>query len=143
MQVDSRYLQPKGSKPGPIIVKAAKKEKANLIVLGTRGMNALCRAVIGSVSDYVSHNAPCPVAICRKFREIKKDQNNEEDEDSESLNVSLDEDDDELDNITRDEEKTIVMNEEAVMMENKEQYTLKNSPEKRRAVKKFGCFGTL
>ncbi len=124
MQVESRCLQPKGKKPGPIIVQAAKKEKAHLIVLGTRGMNAICRAVIGSVSDYVLHNAPCPVTICRKFREQKFDKYNE-DEDMDCLNATLDEDD-EFEDIPRDVEQVMMMTDEQVMTGNDEQVVIRN-----------------
>ncbi|MET0146931.1 MAG: universal stress protein [Ilumatobacteraceae bacterium] len=36
---------------------------ASTIVLGTRGRGGLRRAVLGSVSDHVVRNAPCPVVI--------------------------------------------------------------------------------
>ena len=52
-------------KPGDVIVDAAKKEKATLIVIGSRGLSRVKRTFQGSVSDYVLHNAPCPVCICR------------------------------------------------------------------------------
>lgn len=36
---------------------------ASVIVLGTRGHGGIRRAVLGSVSDHVVRNAPCPVVI--------------------------------------------------------------------------------
>lgn len=37
---------------------------ASVMVIGTRGHGGLRRAVLGSVSDHVVRNAPCPVVIC-------------------------------------------------------------------------------
>ncbi|KAK3726436.1 hypothetical protein QZH41_014942 [Actinostola sp. cb2023] len=51
------------SEPGPGIVLASKEHNAELIILGTRGMNTLRRTFIGSVSDYVLHHSTIPVAI--------------------------------------------------------------------------------
>jgi nucleotide-binding universal stress UspA family protein len=36
---------------------------ASAIVLGTRGRGGFKRALLGSVSDYVVRNAPCPVLV--------------------------------------------------------------------------------
>jgi nucleotide-binding universal stress UspA family protein len=47
------------------IVRAAEKENADLIVLGSRGMGIFQRFMLGSVSDGVLHHAPCPVLIVR------------------------------------------------------------------------------
>lgn len=47
--------------PGAAICGWAEKTGADLIVLGTSGKGGLKRAVLGSVSDYVVRNAPCPV----------------------------------------------------------------------------------
>jgi nucleotide-binding universal stress UspA family protein len=33
------------------------------MVVGTRGRGGLRRAVLGSVSDHVVRNAPCPVVV--------------------------------------------------------------------------------
>lgn len=43
------------------IVRAAKKERAGLIVLGTHGRTGLTRMLIGSVAERVVRTAPCPV----------------------------------------------------------------------------------
>jgi nucleotide-binding universal stress UspA family protein len=47
------------------IVHAAEQEKADLIVIGSRGMGTFGRLVLGSTSDAVAHHAPCPVMIVR------------------------------------------------------------------------------
>jgi nucleotide-binding universal stress UspA family protein len=46
---------------GPCICKLAKTWNADLIVLGRRGRRGLTEALLGSVSNYVLHNAPCSV----------------------------------------------------------------------------------
>ncbi|XP_076469094.1 uncharacterized protein LOC143299661 [Babylonia areolata] len=38
---------------------------AHMIVIGTRGSNAIRRTLLGSVSDSVVHHAHCPVLVCR------------------------------------------------------------------------------
>jgi nucleotide-binding universal stress UspA family protein len=52
----------KGSAPSMIIEQSI-KENCDLIVMGTRGLNALERALIGSVSNYVVHHSKCPVML--------------------------------------------------------------------------------
>lgn len=49
--------------PDQEIIKAARK--SDLIVMGSKGMTALDRILIGSVSEKVMHHAPCPVLIVR------------------------------------------------------------------------------
>ena len=43
----------------------AAERGARAIVLGTRGRGGVKRALLGSVSDHVVRNAPCPVVITR------------------------------------------------------------------------------
>ncbi len=47
------------------IVQTAKDGKYNLIVLGARGVNKLSGLILGSVSQGVVKNAPCPVLIVK------------------------------------------------------------------------------
>lgn len=51
--------------PGPAIVDAAKAEGADLLVVGSHGRGRVERLVLGSVSDHVVRNAPCPILIVR------------------------------------------------------------------------------
>lgn len=62
-------------KPGEVIVKAAKEEKAALIITGTRGLGKIKRAFLGSVSDFVVHHSMVPVLVCR-FDTKDKDKRN-------------------------------------------------------------------
>ncbi|XP_078487684.1 universal stress protein YxiE-like [Ciona intestinalis] len=52
--------------PGETIVKIANEEACDVIVMGTRGLGAVRRTILGSVSDYVIHHARIPVIICPK-----------------------------------------------------------------------------
>lgn len=56
--VESHLLR---GEPGPTICRFAEEIDADLVVLGTTGRGGLRRAVLGSVSDHVVRNAPCPV----------------------------------------------------------------------------------
>jgi nucleotide-binding universal stress UspA family protein len=47
--------------PGPALCDLAESLQTSVIVMGTRGLGGIRRAVLGSVSDYVVRNAPCPV----------------------------------------------------------------------------------
>lgn len=51
--------------PGPSIVEYANKEKFDLVVLGSRGLNAFQEMVLGSVSHKVVKRADCPVLIVK------------------------------------------------------------------------------
>jgi nucleotide-binding universal stress UspA family protein len=47
------------------IVAAAGAEGADLLVVGSRGLDRAGRFLLGSVSDYVVHHATCPVLVVR------------------------------------------------------------------------------
>lgn len=49
--------------PGPTICDYAAEVGATAIVIGSRGRGGFRRALLGSVSDYVVRNAPCPVVV--------------------------------------------------------------------------------
>lgn len=46
-----------------VLLRAA--EGAEVLVVGSRGRGGFTRALLGSVSQHVSHHAPCPVVIVR------------------------------------------------------------------------------
>jgi len=51
--------------PAKAILEEAKEWDADLIVVGSRGLSASERAVIGSVSSHVVHHAPCDVLVVK------------------------------------------------------------------------------
>ena len=62
LEIDEELLE------GPAadaIISSATVRKADLVVLGSRGMGSLKGLVFGSVSNKVSHYAPCPVMVVR------------------------------------------------------------------------------
>jgi len=50
-------------KPGEAIVELAKQHKPQMIIMGSRGLNAVRRTFVGSVSDYVIHHSHIPVLV--------------------------------------------------------------------------------
>ena len=56
-------LVKEGGKPGELICKNTEEEKANIVVLGSRGQGAMRRTFLGSVSDYVVHHSHTPVCV--------------------------------------------------------------------------------
>ena len=61
-EVEVRPYVPEGP-AGPVLVTAA--EGADLLVVGCRGHGGLAGAMLGSVGQYCTHHAPCPVVIMR------------------------------------------------------------------------------
>ena len=53
------------------IIKAASRFRADLIVVGSRGLTGLKRRFLGSVSSKVARHAPCPVLVVRKSNKSK------------------------------------------------------------------------
>ncbi len=51
--------------PADAILSVAETRKADLIVLGTRGMGTIKGLLFGSVATKVSHHAACPVLVVR------------------------------------------------------------------------------
>ncbi len=49
-----------------VIIEEAKKIGADLIVLGSHGYGFLDRVLLGSISDFVVHHAPCSVLVVRE-----------------------------------------------------------------------------
>lgn len=51
--------------PAESIVAAAHAEQADLLLVGSHGRGPIGRLLLGSVSEHVVRNAPCPVLVAR------------------------------------------------------------------------------
>ncbi len=51
--------------PRLVITEVAEEENTDVIFMGSRGLGAVKRLILGSVSDYTIHHAPCSVYILR------------------------------------------------------------------------------
>lgn len=63
-EIDSKQIIKEGNVVKEII-KVAKKEKCDLIVVGSKGLGATLRFLLGSVSSKLANNAPCSVLIIK------------------------------------------------------------------------------
>ena len=63
--VDAEYSQLTGN-PGRMICELASNWSADLILVGSRGLKGLKEMFLGSVSNYITHHAPCSVLIVRE-----------------------------------------------------------------------------
>jgi Universal stress protein UspA and related nucleotide-binding proteins len=63
LKVDSEIIQ---GPPRQVIVEEAERWNADLIVMGSRGLGAWNRLLLGSVSSGVIHHAKCSVEIVRE-----------------------------------------------------------------------------
>ena len=59
-------------RPAQVIVEAAERWGADVIVAGSHGHGFWGRLAIGSVSDAVLHHAPCSVLVVRSGTEEAK-----------------------------------------------------------------------
>jgi nucleotide-binding universal stress UspA family protein len=62
--VSTEFRQVVGN-PGKVICNLARQWEANLIVIGNRGRSGLAEFMLGSVSSYVMHRAPCSVLVLK------------------------------------------------------------------------------
>ena len=62
--IEAKAVERRGD-PAEAIVDEAQQEDAELIVVGTRGLNAAKRWLMGSVSTRVVQHAPCNVLVVR------------------------------------------------------------------------------
>ncbi|MFQ5964826.1 MAG: universal stress protein [Candidatus Scalinduaceae bacterium] len=63
MEIESMVVQ---GIPFAEIISVAKKDKIDMIVIGTHGRTGLAHIMIGSVSEKVVRKAPCPVLTVRQ-----------------------------------------------------------------------------
>ena len=64
VKLSTKIVLDQSSKPEEIL-KHAEKSRADLIILGTRGLTKFKRIMIGSVANAVIGNAKCPVLIVK------------------------------------------------------------------------------
>src|ERR687884_226014 len=57
--------------PADAILDVAEERKADLIVVGNKGMTGAKRFLLGSVPNKVSHHAPCYVLIIRTTQGVR------------------------------------------------------------------------
>lgn len=62
--VNTEFIQLTGN-PGRAICELASTWSADLVLVGSRGLKGLKEMFLGSVSNYVTHHAPCSVLIVR------------------------------------------------------------------------------
>lgn len=65
MGVKTKFTQAAGD-PGRIVCEVAQSYRADLILIGNRGRAGLSELLLGSVSNYVMHHAPCSVLVVRE-----------------------------------------------------------------------------
>lgn len=87
--IDPEYTQLEGN-PGRMICELANNWSADLIVVGSRGLKGLKEMFLGSVSNYVTHHAPCSVLIVRQPIDSKSELLSESAANKELLTKSLD-----------------------------------------------------
>jgi len=56
---------PRLGRPADEIIAVAKQKQADLIVMGAKGLGAVGRFILGSVSTKVAQNSPCSVLVVR------------------------------------------------------------------------------
>mmetsp|Transcript_24578 Transcript_24578/g.46621 ORF Transcript_24578/g.46621 Transcript_24578/m.46621 type:complete len:86 (+) Transcript_24578:562-819(+) len=70
------------SKVGPAVVKYAEDIKADLVVVGSRGLGSIKRKImgligLGSVSDYLVHHLHCPAVVVKSQHTVLTAKNQE------------------------------------------------------------------
>ncbi|XP_011047113.1 PREDICTED: uncharacterized protein LOC105141564 isoform X2 [Populus euphratica] len=59
--------------PKDKICRATEQMQADVLVVGSRGLGKIKRALLGSRSDYCAHHAKCPILIVKPPKEITKE----------------------------------------------------------------------
>jgi nucleotide-binding universal stress UspA family protein len=67
-EVARKYVRVSWRHPSDEIVRFAEQIGADVVVMGSRGLGGIRRALMGSVSDAVVRHAHCPVLVVRKER---------------------------------------------------------------------------
>ena len=71
--VSTEFTQLAGN-PGRLICELANNWSADLIIVGSRGLKGLKEMFLGSVSNYITHHAPCSVLIVRQPVDFKSER---------------------------------------------------------------------
>ena len=66
MQIKYKFVGENAKNPGEALCRVAEDEHADMIVIGSRGLGALKRAMIGSVSEYVVRNSGMPCLVIQQ-----------------------------------------------------------------------------
>ncbi|KAK4475704.1 hypothetical protein MN116_000969 [Schistosoma mekongi] len=61
--IQVEYIMQIGNKPGELIVNEIKERSVDVVLIGNRGLGALRRTFLGSVSEYVLHHCNVPFII--------------------------------------------------------------------------------
>ena len=72
--IKTEYTQLEGN-PGRMICELANNWSADLILVGSRGLKGFKEMFLGSVSNYVTHHAPCSVLIVRQSIDSQLENN--------------------------------------------------------------------
>ncbi|MEM6452020.1 MAG: universal stress protein [Cyanobacteria bacterium P01_D01_bin.105] len=73
--VEAKFIQAEGD-AGKTICGCAQTENVDLVIVGSHGRRGLEEFLIGSVSSYVMHRAPCAVMIAREKDRYEEVMNN-------------------------------------------------------------------
>ncbi|ASC69302.1 Universal stress protein [Halomicronema hongdechloris C2206] len=74
--IDTEFTQSAGE-PTQVICDLARTWNADLIVIGSRGRRGLTELLLGSVSNYVTHHAPCSVLVVHGGQTVAADNSEE------------------------------------------------------------------
>jgi len=74
--VPTEYSQILGS-PSRMICEIAHSWEADLIIMGRRGISGISELILGSVSNYVTHHAPCSVLVVQSANATKSESHKE------------------------------------------------------------------
>jgi universal stress protein A len=64
------FLVREGLPPADEILRTIREKGVDLLVMGTHGRSGFSRAVLGSVTEKMIREAPCPVLACRAARPV-------------------------------------------------------------------------
>ncbi|MCC0177775.1 universal stress protein [Waterburya agarophytonicola K14] len=84
--IKSEFVQLTGN-PGREICKLANTWSADIILVGSRGLKGLKEMFLGSVSNYVTHHAPCSVLIIRTSIENESEPTSSEEAETDRQSI--------------------------------------------------------